>query len=160
MHNSKSIQCMRILNIPNDCSVNEDHLYLFWPVCELQLASYGLKTVPKMPRGLCHEQVLTAITCMAFLAIIVLAWCIWSGHTWTRPCALRGGTSLLNINSFIVFFMNLSLLEDCLVKQRTLLRVQVYITCGCSVFKGEYDSVIHVPPVFGGEYLWVAIILT
>ena len=42
-HNSKTIWCVRILYIPNDCSVNKDH-FLFEAVCALRLASYGLKT--------------------------------------------------------------------------------------------------------------------
>ena len=49
-HNSKSIRSLRILNIPNDCSANLLHSYLFWGSCELRVASYCLKNVPKMLR--------------------------------------------------------------------------------------------------------------
>ena len=45
-HNSKSILCLQILNLPNDCSANLLHSYLFWASCELHVASYNLKTVP------------------------------------------------------------------------------------------------------------------
>ena len=44
-HNSKSIRCMQILNIPNDCSANLLHSYLFRASCELRVMSYGLKTI-------------------------------------------------------------------------------------------------------------------
>ena len=44
-HNSKTIRCVQILNIPNDCSANVDYSYMFWAVYELRLVSYGLKTV-------------------------------------------------------------------------------------------------------------------
>ena len=33
--------------ISNDFSANGDHSYLLWALCELQLASHGLKTVSK-----------------------------------------------------------------------------------------------------------------
>ena len=42
MYSSKTILCMQILNIPNDCSANEDHSHLFWASCELLLVSWGL----------------------------------------------------------------------------------------------------------------------
>ena len=45
-HNSKSIQSLWILNIPNDCSANL-YILTFWALCELQVVSYGLKTVPR-----------------------------------------------------------------------------------------------------------------
>ena len=51
-HNSKTIQCVQILRIPNDCSANEDYSYMFWAVYELWLASYGLKTVSNTLRVL------------------------------------------------------------------------------------------------------------
>ena len=51
-HNSKTIQCVQILNIPNDCSANGDYSYMFWAVYELWLASYGLKTVSNTLRVL------------------------------------------------------------------------------------------------------------
>ena len=38
---------MQLLNIPNDCLVNEDDSYLFNAMCELQLVRYILKTVSK-----------------------------------------------------------------------------------------------------------------
>ena len=46
-HNSKIIQYMQILKIPNDCSANRDYSYLFGASYELyaRLVSYGLKTV-------------------------------------------------------------------------------------------------------------------
>ena len=50
-HNSKTIRCMQILSIPNDCSANEDYSYLFGAVYELRLASYGLKTVSNTLRS-------------------------------------------------------------------------------------------------------------
>ena len=53
-HNPKSIQCIQILNIPNNWSANLLHTYLFWSLCELRVASYGLKTVPKSFRILMH----------------------------------------------------------------------------------------------------------
>ena len=36
---SKTIQCMRILCLPNIWSSNGDHSYLFCALCEVQLAS-------------------------------------------------------------------------------------------------------------------------
>ena len=51
-HNSKTIRCLKILCIPNDCSANEDYSYLFWAVYELRLASSGLKTVSNTLRVL------------------------------------------------------------------------------------------------------------
>ena len=43
MHNLKTIQCVWILCIPNDCSANGDDSYLFWAVYKLRLANYSLK---------------------------------------------------------------------------------------------------------------------
>ena len=51
-HNSKTIQCVQILNIPNDCSAHGDYSYRFWAVYELRLASYSLKTVSNTLRVL------------------------------------------------------------------------------------------------------------
>ena len=51
-YNSKTIRCVQILNIPNDCSANGDYSYMFWAVYELRLASYGLKTVSNTLRVL------------------------------------------------------------------------------------------------------------
>ena len=42
-YNLKSMQCMWILNKPNDCSANLLQSYLFWALCELWVESYGLK---------------------------------------------------------------------------------------------------------------------
>ena len=44
-HNSKDIRFTGILNIPNNCSANLLLSYLSWASCELQLVSYGFKTV-------------------------------------------------------------------------------------------------------------------
>ena len=38
---------MQISNVPNDCSADEHHSYMFSASCELLLASYDLKTVSK-----------------------------------------------------------------------------------------------------------------
>ena len=43
---------MRILNIPNGCSADQDLLGLISVSCELLLASYGLKTASKTLRVL------------------------------------------------------------------------------------------------------------
>ena len=51
-YNWKPLLCMRILNIPNDCSADKDHSYLFSASCERLLASYGLKTASKTLRML------------------------------------------------------------------------------------------------------------
>ena len=51
-HNSKTIRCVQILNIPNDCSANGDFSCMFSAVYELRLASYGLKTVSNTLRVL------------------------------------------------------------------------------------------------------------
>ena len=51
-HNSKTIWCVQILNIPNDCSANVDYSYMFWAVYKLRLASYSLKTVSNTLRVL------------------------------------------------------------------------------------------------------------
>ena len=51
-HNSKTILCVQILSIANDCSANEDYSYMFWAVYELRLASYGLKTLSNTLRVL------------------------------------------------------------------------------------------------------------
>ena len=44
-----------VLNIPNDCSADEDHSYLFSAQCELLLTSYGLKTASKVLCVLGHR---------------------------------------------------------------------------------------------------------
>ena len=88
---------MQILNIPNDCSANEDYFYMFSAVYELRLASYGLKTVSNTLRVLLR-------TLLSFHAIIVWAWHVWSGHTWTTErvrymqARLQAATSLLRTN--------------------------------------------------------------
>ena len=49
----------------------------FETVYDLRLVSYGLKTVSNTLHVLLH------IRFLAFHAIIVWAWHVWSGHTWT-----------------------------------------------------------------------------
>ena len=96
-HNSKTIQYVQILRIPNDCSANDDYSYMFWAVYELRLASYGLKTVSNTLRVLLR-------TLLSFHTIIVWARHVWSGHTWTTECVrymqarLQAATSLLRTN--------------------------------------------------------------
>ena len=51
-HNSKTIRCVQILRIPNNCSANVDYSYMFRAVYELPLASYGLKIVSNTLRVL------------------------------------------------------------------------------------------------------------
>ena len=51
-HNSKSIQFVKILNIPNSWSFTVDYSFRFSALCELRLASYGPETVADMLRVL------------------------------------------------------------------------------------------------------------
>ena len=96
-HNSKTIRCVQILNIPNDCSADGDYSYMFWAVYELRLASYGLKTVST-------RFAFSFVRFLAFHAIIVWAWHVWSGHTWTTErvrymqARVQAATSLLRTN--------------------------------------------------------------
>ena len=43
--NSESIWFLQTINIPNDCFANLLRSYLVWALCELRVASYGLKTI-------------------------------------------------------------------------------------------------------------------
>ena len=59
-------------------------------------------------------------------------------------------TGKLRPKKFVYCFLyQLGVLEHYLVKQRTLLHM--YVTCGCSILRGEYESVMLL--IFGGEYL-------
>ena len=53
-HNSKTIWFVKILNIPNGWSSTVDYSYWFLASSELQLASYGLKTVANTLHILLH----------------------------------------------------------------------------------------------------------
>ena len=91
-HDLESIRCMQTLNTPNNYSANLLHSYLFWASCELQVASYGLKAVPKMLRILMH--MLLGFSCNNCVGMT----CIVRPHLdyWTR--AVQAATSLLATN--------------------------------------------------------------
>ena len=69
--NWKIILCMRTSNILNGCSADQDHSCLFSALCELLLASYGLKTASKMLR---------VLGCRLLGLLFTYSWC---GHTQT-----------------------------------------------------------------------------
>ena len=97
-HNSKTIRCVKILNIPNDCSANGDYSYMF-------LSCVRATTGELWPKN-CLQHISRSpsyIRFLAFHATIVwaYAWHAWSGHTWTTErvrymqARLQAATSLL-----------------------------------------------------------------
>ena len=68
---SKTIWCVRMLCIPKVCSANGDHSYLFSALCELRLATYGLKPVSNI--------FVLILTLFGLVTIPVIAW-VW--HIW------------------------------------------------------------------------------
>ena len=129
-YNSKTIRCVRILNIPKGWYATGDHSYWFSASCELRLASYGLKTVANMVSVLVH-------TLLSFHLIILWAWHVYSGHTQTtervqyRQQWVCQELTVCKKKFAYRFLYELGLVEDRLIQQK---RYCVYITCGCSIY--------------------------
>ena len=71
MHNSKTRQCVWILCILNNCFASGDHFYLFWAVCELWVARFGLKKLFPRSFAFSFKQSLASHIIIAGLACIV-----------------------------------------------------------------------------------------
>ena len=113
-HISTTIQSLRILNIPNDCSANLLNSYLYSDLCELQVVSYGRKL------SLSHVT-FSCICFLAFHAIIVWEWHVQSDHTRTtsrcRSHAVQAAKSVRK-SLFITFSIDLVYLKKAVQSSR------------------------------------------
>ena len=94
----KTIRCVQILSIPNDCSANGDYSYMF-------LSCVRATTGELWPKKLSQTRfAFSFVRLLAFHPIIVWAWHVWSGYTWTTESVrymqmrLQAATSLLRTN--------------------------------------------------------------
>ena len=153
MHNSKTIQCMWMVYISNDCSANGDHSYLFWAVCELWLVNYSLKTVSKT---LC-------VLVQTFIWLLTVIVCILGmGHSQATPGLLNAcvtGCEFARNSVYVEVWLLFSLLTCStwrVFSPAGDAYAYIYITCEClqcdSILGGEDKNVIL--PIFGGEYVW------
>ena len=88
---SKTIQFVKILNIPNGWSFTVDYFYRFSALCELRLASYGLETVANTLRILLRTLLSFSRNC-----VVVARMVRPHPDNWTH--ALQAATSLLGTN--------------------------------------------------------------
>ena len=106
-YKKKTRQCKWMLNIPNDCSADEDRSYLFWASCELLLVSYDLKTVSKTLRM--HMSIISRISCKEnFEAVcytnhaVMVKSSIVSNHSnWFVCGEIHGLLSFLELNDIL-----------------------------------------------------------
>ena len=130
-HNSTTIRYMEILYIPNDCSVNEDHLFLFGAAVEIQIMRYSPESASRMQCCVSFRPFFGFSRnnmCIPGVARIVQVWPGYTCHAWDTQKLLweekevcKQDTALLSGSNFETVARKLYL--TCSSKQEQMISI-------------------------------------